>query len=106
MPSAEHLKKYQFKPGVAVPGAGRKKGETNKRNWKRDLQEAIELVETVKKKRLMVRAVELAWNNPSLMSALLKKLLPDQKFIESNVSLGHDDWVVRLEEVKKSHGDS
>lgn len=55
-----------------------------------DLKEAMDKVAEVKKQTLLERAVEMAYKEPSVMIALLKKILPDQ------VELGSSDFKVTI----------
>lgn len=97
MGDGKQLKPHHFKPGVSGNPNGRPKNVVTKEQWRKDLNKAIKAVEKKKKKKLLEQAVELAWKNPSLMAALLKKLIPDMKYVEAAVSVNHEDWVSLLE---------
>ncbi len=85
----------QWKKGQSGNPKGRKKGSKNK--YRRGLDEAIAAVETAKGKALLQQAVEMAYEDPRMMAAILKKILPDMRHIEAEVSAVHDDWIKLLE---------
>ncbi len=65
---------------------GRPKGSRNKFSIA-ELTNAIASVENrPDKKKLLVRFVEQAYKNPTVMIALMKKLLPDLKAVETTVT--------------------
>ena len=68
----------KFKKGQSGNPDGRPKG-TSKAQV---LLDAIATVEKRKKKKFLIRAVEQAYDNPAIMTALLKKIIPDLKAIE------------------------
>lgn len=75
---------------------GRPKGSRNK--WRRELDDAIACIEGKKGKKLLHAAVEMAFENPKMMGAILKKILPDMRYVEADVRAVHDDWIKKLEE--------
>lgn len=78
---------------------GRAKGSKNK--WRTRLDEAIAYVETKKNKRILHRAVEMAYDDPKVMVAVLKKILPDMRYVEADVRAVHEDWITILEADEK-----
>ena len=75
---------------------GRPKGRQNKHLVA--LHKAIKEVEEEKGEKLWKRVVKMAWNDAKLMTAILKKILPDVQQSKIDVSLtSHDDWVKKLE---------
>lgn len=94
-------RKGQFKPGQSGNPKGRPKGSVSVTQWRRELEKAIKSVEKKKKQKILERAVEQAWNSPTLMAALLKKIIPDMKYVEANVRVTHDDWISKLEEERR-----
>lgn len=98
MGEGKQLQPHHFKPGQSGNPNGRPKSSVTKHQWMKDLNKAIKAVEKKKKKKLLEQAVELAWKNPTLMAALLKKLIPDMKYVEAAVAVNHEDWVKALEE--------
>jgi len=66
---------------------GRQKGSKNRYSIT-ELWDAIKVVEGSrgKKKKLLVAFVEQAYDNPAIMVALMKKLLPDLKAIEGMIA--------------------
>jgi len=65
---------------------GRQKGSKNRYSIA-ELWDAIKKVEGGKgKKKLLVTFVEQAYDNPVIMTALMKKLLPDLKAIEGMIA--------------------
>ena len=67
-----------FEKGNKANPNGRPKGTA----YIDQLNEAIRIVETDKKKKLFTRFVEQAYANPSIMIALMNKLLANQQHTE------------------------
>ena len=88
--------KGRWKPGVSGNPEGRPKGSKNK--WNRQLDEAIEAVQKEQGIDLMVQAVRMAYGDAKMMAALLKKILPDKRYVEADIRSIHDDWIQRLED--------
>ena len=66
--------------------SGNPKGRAKKGNTYLDqLHAAIKTVEKRKKKKLLIHFVERAYEDPVVLGHLLKKLIPDQKFVEGQV---------------------
>lgn len=40
----------------------------------------------------------MAYEDSRMMIAILKKILPDTRYVEADVRSGHDDWIQLLEE--------
>ncbi len=68
-----------FKPGQSGNPSGKPKVFSLQ-----DLKNAMEKVAAIKKQTLLERAVEMAYKEPSVMIALLKKIIPDQ--VEGNIT--------------------
>ena len=85
-----------FKKGVIQNPNGRKKGSHNKRT---ELMNAIKFVQGRHGKKLLVHAVEQAYVDNKVLVALLKKFIPDMKYIEGSL-----DGNVTIEIVKFSKG--
>ena len=67
--------------------SGNPKGRPPKgRSWMEQLEYAIKEVEKEKKDRFMRQAIKMAWNEPRMMSAILRKLVPDKTHLEVPVS--------------------
>lgn len=79
-----------FKKGEINNPGGRKKGVPNKRT---ELLNAITYVQGKEGKKLLVHAVEQAYQDNSLLIAILKKLIPDLKAVEVT---GKDGGAVAL----------
>ena len=73
--------KGQFIKGVSGNPNGRQRSE-----WRDELEEAIRVVQGKKRKKLMIHIVEQAYKDNKVLVALLKKLLPDLKTGELNIS--------------------
>lgn len=84
-----------WKKGQSGNPAGRPKGKKSK--WRLDLEQAIADAEQQTGLNLIARAVEMAYEDPRMMSAVLKKLLPDMKYVEAELNVSHDDWIAKLE---------
>ena len=65
---------HRFKPGQSGNLAGRPKGS---RDFVGELITAMRTVEKKKRKSIFVHAWEEAYDNPKLLAALLKKVVPD-----------------------------
>ena len=85
----------RWQKGQSGNPSGRPRGLKSK--YSRELEAAIEIVEKSKSQKLLVRAVEMAYEDPRMMIAILKKILPDTRFIAAEVAMRHDDWVRLLE---------
>jgi hypothetical protein len=85
-----------WKKGQSGNPKGKPKGCKNK--WRRSLDEAIAAIETTKGVPLLCRAVEMAYEDPRMMAAVMKKILPDMRHVEAEVRAAHDDWIKLLEE--------
>ena len=72
-----------WKKGQSGNPAGRKKGSPNKRDA---LLDAIRQVQLKKGKKLLVHAVEQAYGDKTVLIALLKKIVPDMKELDVEVS--------------------
>ena len=73
-------------PGQCGNPKGRPKGSKNRYSIA-ELWNAIKEVENKKgRRKLLVTFVEQAYTNPVIMTALMKKLLPDLKSVESLVA--------------------
>lgn len=79
-----------FKKGQSGNPKGRKKGIPNKRT---ELLSAIKYVQGTKnpetgkkRKKLLVHAVEQAYGDKTVLIALLKKLIPDMRELDVEVS--------------------
>jgi wyosine [tRNA(Phe)-imidazoG37] synthetase (radical SAM superfamily) len=86
----------RWQKGQSGNPSGRPRGLKSK--YSRELEAAIENVEKSKDQKLLVRAVEMAYEDSRMMIAILKKILPDTRYVEADVRSGHDDWVKLLEE--------
>ena len=71
----------RFKKGVSGNPNGRQRSE-----WRDELEDAIRVVQGKKRKKLMIHIVEQAYKDNRVLVALLKKLLPDLKTGELNIS--------------------
>ena len=67
-----------WKKGVSANPKGRPKG-TTRTNL---LMDAIAKVEKRKKKKFLLHAIEQAYDDPKVLIAILKKIIPDLKAIE------------------------
>lgn len=77
----------RFPKGTSGNPNGRPKGTPNKFSIA-ELWDAIRQVEKTKnKKKILISFVEQAYNNPTIMIALMKKLLPDLRSIEGTLGL-------------------
>lgn len=85
--------------GVSGNPKGKTVGATNK--WRRKLDEAIAIIENKKKQHLLHRAIEMAYEDPRVMVAVLKKILPDMRYVEADVRAVHEDWITILEADEK-----
>jgi hypothetical protein len=65
---------------------GRPKGSKNKYSLS-DLKDSIEKIEKKKGKKLLEHFVQEAYDNPVVLIALMKKVLPDLKAIEGVVAV-------------------
>lgn len=90
-------------------GPGRRKGE---RDFRTELVHALRIVEKSKCQSVFVRAWELAWADETMMSALLRKLLPDLSHqtgqsppTQVNVIYGHQQRVQVVEPIPAEDGD-
>ena len=86
----------RWKKGQSGNPNGRPRGLKSK--YSRELEAAIDIVEKSKDQKLLVRAVEMAYEDSRMMIAILKKILPDIRYVEADVRSGHDDWIQLLEE--------
>jgi hypothetical protein len=86
----------RWQKGQSGNPSGRPRGLKSK--YSRELEAAIEIVEKSKDQKLLVRAVEMAYDDSWMMIAILKKILPDTRYVEADVRSGHDDWVKYLED--------
>ena len=73
--------KGRFIKGVSGNPNGRQRSE-----WRDELEDAIRVVQGKKRKKLMIHIVEQAYKDNRVLVALLKKLLPDLKTGELNIS--------------------
>jgi len=78
-------KPSRFPKGVSGNPDGRPKGSKNHYSIA-ELWHAIERVEKKKSKSLLEAFAEQAYDNSAIMTALMKKLLPDLKAIEGLVA--------------------
>lgn len=67
-----------WKKGVSANPNGRPKGS----GYMDALNKAIHEVEKIKKKKLFIRFVEQAYNNPTIMVALMNKLIANKQYTE------------------------
>lgn len=74
-----------FKKGQSGNVDGRPKGIPNKQ---KELMDAIRYVQGRKGKKLLVHAIEQAYDDNAVLMAVLKKLVPDRKFIEADIPEG------------------
>ena len=74
-------------------GPGKQKGT---RDFKTELIEGLRAVEKSKRQSAMMRAWEMAWDDGSVMAALLRKLIPDlshqtgQQPVSIQIIYGHN----------------
>ncbi len=85
--------KGRFQKGVSGNPAGGRPGK-----WRNELEEAIEIVQTRKRKKFMIHAIEQAYIDTKVLVAVLKKLLPDLKIEEIDLNAGENlksfiDWL-------------
>lgn len=73
---------HYYKPGESGNPAGRPKGSTNRYSIK-NLMDAIAVVEKKEGKQLLQEFVGKAYEDKTVMIALMKKLLPDLKSIDT-----------------------
>lgn len=84
--------------GVSQNPGGKPKNGTRRGKWLRDLESAIKAVEYEMGIGLLTQAVRMAYKDPKMMAAILKKVLPDKRHVEADLRSVHDDWVKRLED--------
>jgi len=73
-----------FKKGETTNPVGRPKGSVNKRT---ELMNALKRVEKKKRKTIWAHFIEEAYKDRGVLIALMKKLVPDMKFIEGDIGL-------------------
>lgn len=72
-------------------GRGRPKGSKNK--FTKELKDAIEAVAIENDLSLFMSVVRRAYKSDKMANTVLKKIVPDMKFIEATVHSDHDDWM-------------
>jgi len=87
--STGQIREYQDKPGGQFKegNPGKPKGAKNKYSMAK-LEKAMEAVEDDLNGDIFKRFVEMAWYNPGLMIALMKKFVPDKEKIEHDIPEG------------------
>lgn len=95
-------KRGKWKKGVSGNPKGRPKGSTNTYHWSQDLDAAIKLVETRKKKKFLIHVIEQAYDDNKVLVAVLKKIVPDRKHLEAEVVVNHDDWIKKLDDFEEN----
>ncbi len=93
-------KKGQFVKGKSGNPNGKPKGTLS--HYTYDLDAAIKLVEKRKRKKFLIHVVETAYEDNKVLVAVLKKIVPDRKYLEADVVFNHDDWIKRLDESEES----
>lgn len=92
-----------FVKGVAANPNGRPKGSPNKRP---ELLNAIKYVQGKKGKKLLVHAIEQAYEDNTVLVAVLRKLIPDLKAVELTGKDGGPVSLTGIEIVLKTPGES
>lgn len=93
-----------FKKGKISNPKGRPRGVPNK---KTELMNAIKYVQGKKGKKLLVHAVEQAYEDKAVLVALLKKLIPDLKMVEVEMNTEPDKpmrWEVVFKKAEPEKG--
>lgn len=72
-----------FQKGNVANPKGRPKGSKDMYTIN-DFKKAMRVVEKRKKGSFFARVIEVAWTNPKVMVAVLKKLIPDQTFVQGD----------------------
>jgi len=63
------------------------------------LRQAIKTVETRRKKKFFILAVERAYENDTVLIAILKKMVPDLKYVEGEHDIGASTMAMVVEVV-------
>lgn len=85
-----------FEKGKCANPKGRPKGIPQNR-YRALLDRAIGDAEKKHDQSLLDRALEMAWADSSMMTTILKKILPDMKQIEVEAPGGHEAWLNLLD---------
>ena len=89
-----------FEKGNIANPAGRPKGVPNK---KTELMAAIKYVQGKKGKKLLVHAIEQAYEDPRVLVAILKKLIPDLKMLDVEINTDPDNppkWEITIKKAE------
>jgi hypothetical protein len=86
------MPKQLWKKGQSGNPTGRPKGLPQNK-YRALLDYAIGEMEKKKNMTIMERALEMAWDDPTMMTTVLRKILPDMKQVEIDMTAGHEAWL-------------